>query len=167
MRRRPGRIMTGFLLPLALAGGLLAGPAATAGAAVAPGTGSLPALYNLGGGPGGVWNLPQVRPKVFYIFADGSAALIRLHWARWTRTRAVTRKAVYYYRTGPCCTRRDQHYRKITVTLSRVRQHGGPKRGPYFVRMKITGPHIKTQILTYSVTRSNGQVFGAWLEKNA
>jgi hypothetical protein len=159
--------VTGLLLPLALAGGLLAGPAGTAGAAAAPRTAPLPALYNLGGGPGGTWNRPTVRPKAFAIAVDGSAALIRLHWARWTHTRAVTKKATYYYRTGPCCTRRDQHYRKVTVTLSRVRQHGGPKPGPYFVRMVVRGPHIKTLTFTYSVTRANGQAFGAWLEKSA
>jgi len=162
MRIQPGRLMAASLITLVLASGLLAGQAATVGASTAA-PGPLPVLYNLGGGTGSAWNNPQVRPRKFVIFADGSAALIGMHWARWTRTRAVTRQAVYYYRTGPCCTSTDQHRRKVTVTLSRVRQRGGPRRGPYFVRMVITGHHFRTRTLTYKVLRAGGQAFGSWL----
>jgi hypothetical protein len=150
------------LITLVLAGTLLAGPAVTVGASAAA-SGPLPVLYNLGGGAGSVWNLPQVRPRRFYIFADGSAALIGMRWARWTRTRAVTRQAVYYDRTGPCCTGTDQHRHKVTVTLSRVRQRGGPRRGPYFVHMVITGHRFPTQTLNYKVFRGGGTVIGSWL----
>ena len=165
MRIRPGRIVAP-LITLVLASTLLAGPAVTAGASAA-GPGPLPVLYNLGGGTGSVWNLPQVRPRKFFIFADGSAALIGMRWARWTRTRAVTRQAVYYDRTGPCCTGTDQHRHKVTVTLSRVRQRGGPRRGPYFVRMVITGHHFPTQTLTYKVFRGGGTVIGSWLSHSS
>jgi hypothetical protein len=166
MRIQAGRIVVPSLITLVLAGALLAGPAVTAGAAAA-GPGPLPVLYNLGGGTGSVWNKPQVRPRKFFIFADGSAALIGMRWARWTRIRAVTSQAVYYDRTGPCCTGTDQHRHKVTVTLSRVRQRGGPRRGPYFVRMVITGHHFTTQTLTYTVFRSGGTVIGSWLSHSS
>jgi hypothetical protein len=154
------------LIALVAASALLAGPAATAGASAAA-PGPLPVLYNLGGGTGSVWNLPQIKPRKFFIFADGSAALIGMHWARWTRTRAVTSRAVYYDRTGPCCTGTDEHRHKVTVTLSRVRHRGGPRRGPYFVRMVITGHHFRTETLTYKVLRAGGQVIGGWQLHNS
>jgi hypothetical protein len=154
------------LTTLVLASALLAGPAVTVGASTA-GPGPLPVLYNLGGGTGSVWNKPQVRPRRFIIFADGSAAVIGMRWARWTRTRAVTRQAVYYHRTGPCCTGSGQHRHKVTVTLSRVRHRGGPRRGPYFARMVITGHHFPTQTLTYKVFRAGGKVFGSWLSHSS
>ena len=166
MRIQPGRIVVPSLITLALAGTLLAGPAVTAGASAAR-PGPLPVLYNLGGGTGAVWNFPQVKPRKFFIFADGTAALIGMHWARWTHTRAVTSRAVYYDRTGPCCTGTDQHRHKVTVTLSRVRQRGGPRRGPYFVRMVITGHHFATETLTYTVFRGGGTVAGGWLLHNS
>jgi hypothetical protein len=72
MRIQPGRIVMASLITLVLAGALLAGPAVTVGASTAA-TGPLPVLYNLGGGTGSVWNNPQVRPRKFVIFADGSA----------------------------------------------------------------------------------------------
>src|SRR5690348_1622569 len=166
MRIQPGRLMAASLITLVLASALQAGPAVTVGASTAA-PGPLPVLYNLGGGTGSAWNLPQVRPRKFFIFADGSAALIGMHWARWTRVRAVTRQAVYYHRTGPCCTSTDQHRHKVTVTLSRVRHRGGPRRGPYFVRMVITGHHFRTRTLTYTVLRAGGQVFGSWLSRTS
>jgi hypothetical protein len=152
-------------LALALAVGLLAGSAGTAGAS--PGTASksapLPVLYNLGGGLGSVWNKPEVKPAIFYIFADGSGAVIGMHWARWNHATAVTSKATDYVRTGPCCTKSDQHYYKVTVTLSNVRSSGGPRRGPYFTKMVITGHGIRTLKYTYKVSRAGGLVFGSWV----
>jgi hypothetical protein len=71
--------------------------------------GSVPVLYNLGGGTGAVWDYPQVKPK-------------------------ISSKATEYERTGPCCTKADQHYYKVTVTLSGVRSRGGVRPGPYFTR---------------------------------
>src|SRR5262249_39806023 len=82
MRIQPGRIVLPSLITLVVASALLAGPAVTAGASAA-GQGPLPVLYNLGGGTTAVWNLPQVRPRKFLRFADGSAALIGMRWARW------------------------------------------------------------------------------------
>jgi hypothetical protein len=43
---------------------------------------------------------------------------------------AVTSKATEYERTGPCCTRADQHYYKVTVTLSGTGQIGWAQPGP-------------------------------------
>jgi hypothetical protein len=154
--------MRKILLALALAAALLAGSAGTAGAAPAAAAKSapLPVLYNLGGDGGiAVWNLPQVKPKTFFIFADGSGAVIDMRWARWTHTTAVTSTATDYYRTGPCCTKSDQHYVKVTVTLSGVRSSGGPRPGPYFTKMVIAGRGIHTLRYTYEVSHG----FGGWL----
>jgi len=152
--------MRKILLALALAVALLAGLTSTAGASVtAPARSApLPVLYNLGGTPAGGWNLPQVKPKIFYIFADGSAALIGMHWAHWNHSTAVSSKAVEYVRTGPCCTKSDQHYHKVTVTLSGVRNRGGPRPGAYFTKMVITGRGFRTLKYTYKVSRG----FGFW-----
>jgi WD40 repeat protein len=90
---------------------------------------ALPVLYNLGGALAAVWNNPQVKPVVFYIFADGSAAIGGMRWARWNDATAVTSSATYYDRSGACCTKSDQHYYKVTVTLSDVRQRRGRRLG--------------------------------------
>jgi hypothetical protein len=152
--------MRKILLALALAVALLAGSAGTAGASTAA---KLPVLYNLGGGLGSVWNNPQVKPKIFYIFADGSAAVTGMHWARWNHTTAVTSQATEYERTGPCCTKADQHYHKVTVTLSVVKSRGGPRSGPYFTKMVITGHGFRTLTYKYKVFRGGGMVFGGWI----
>jgi hypothetical protein len=156
--------MKKILLALALGAALVAGSAGAASAS--PATASkpapLPVLYNLGGGPGAVWDYPQVKPKTFYIFADGSAAVIGMRWARWNRSTAVTSAATEYERTGPCCTKSDQHYYKVTVTLSDVRYRGGPRPGPYFTKMVITGRGFRTLRYTYKVTRAGGLVIGGW-----
>jgi WD40 repeat protein len=127
---------------------------------------ALPVLYNLGGGLGSVWDNPQVRPVGFAIFADGSAAITGMHWAIWNDATAVTSSATYYDRSGPCCTSSDQHYYKVTVTLSDVRQRGGPHPGPYYSRMVITGPGFHTSTYTYEVLSgiavAGGTVIGGW-----
>jgi hypothetical protein len=157
--------MRKILLALALAAALLAGSAgmASASPAAASKPAPLPVLYNLGGGTAAVWNNPQVKPKIFYIFADGSAAVIGMRWARWNHRTAVTSKATEYERTGPCCTKADQHYYKVTVTLSGVRSRGGVRPGPYFTRMVITGRGVRTLKYTYKVFRHGSLVIGAWL----
>jgi hypothetical protein len=157
--------MKKILLALALATALLAGSAGAAGAspAAASRAAPLPVLYNLGGGSGAVWNKPQVKPATFYIFADGSAAVIGMRWAQWNHVRAVTSTATDYYRTGPCCTNSDQHYHKVTVTLSGVRYRGGPRPGPYFGKMVITGRGFRTLTYTYKVFRHGSLVIGAWI----
>lgn len=156
--------MKKILLALALGAALLAGSAGTA--AASPATAAprvpLPVLYNLGGGLGSVWNNPQVKPKIFYIFADGSAAVIGMHWARWNHNTAVTSAATEYERTGPCCTKSDQHYHKVTVTLSQVRYRGGPRSGAYFAKMVIAGRGFRTLTYTYKVLRGGGLV-GYWI----
>jgi poly(3-hydroxybutyrate) depolymerase len=157
--------MRKILLALALAAALLAGSAATAGAspAAASKPTPLPVLYNLGGADAAVWNNPQVKPAIFYIFADGSGAVIGMRWARWNHSTAVTSKATDYSRTGPCCTKSDQHYQKVTVTLSHVRYRGGPRPGPYFTKMVITGRGFRTLTYTYKVFRHGSVVIGGWL----
>ena len=153
------------LLALALATALLAGSAGTANASAVTASkpAPLPVLYNLGGGLGSAWNKPEVRPAKFYIFADGSGAVIGMRWARWNHTAAITSRATDYIRTGPCCTNSDQHYYKVTVTLSGVRYRGGPRPGPYFTKMVITGHGFRTLKYTYKVLRGGGQVIGAWI----
>jgi hypothetical protein len=155
--------MRKILLALALAVALLAGSAGTATAAPAAKPAPLPVLYNLGGGLGSVWNNPQVKPKIFYIFADGSGAVTGMRWASWNHSKAVTRTATDYYRTGPCCTKSDQHYRKVTVTMSVVRNSGGPRPGPYFTKMVIVGRGFRTLTYRYKVFRGGGQAFGGWV----
>ena len=151
-------------LALSLAAALLAGSAGLASAApvAASKPAPLPVLYNLGGGTGTVWDSPQVKPKTFFIFADGSAALTGMTWARWNQSTAVTSKATEYERTGPCCTKADQHYYKVTVTLSGVRSSGGVRPGRYFTKMAITGHDFRTLKYTYRVTRVRGSVIGGW-----
>jgi hypothetical protein len=147
---------------LALAG-LLAGASASASAGASVGASAsasaaakpapLPVLYNYDFKSGG-WTLPQVRPKgPWWIFIDGMAFIYKMHWSHWNGRTAVA-SAVYYDRTGPCCTKADQHYYKITMTLSDVWHRGGPHPGPYFDRMTLTGGvHAK---LTYN------QKFKVW-----
>jgi hypothetical protein len=157
--------MRKILLALALAIALLAGSAGMAGASAvmtskpAP----LPVLYNLGGGLGSVWNSPEIRPAIFYIFADGSGAVTGMRWARWNHGTAVTSRATDYNRTGPCCTKSDQHYHKVTVTLSDVRYRGGPRPGPYFTKMVITGRGFRTLKYAYKVFRHGSLVIGGWI----
>ena len=146
--------MRKILLALALAAALLAGSAGAASASPATASKSapLPVLYNLGGGLGSVWNNPQTRPTIFYVFADGSGAVIGMRWARWNHATAVTSKATDYVRSGPCCTNSDQHYVKVTVTLSDVRYRGGPRPGAVLyqdghLRPRHPHPHVHLQSL--------------------
>jgi hypothetical protein len=156
--------MRKILLALALASALLAGSAGFADASPVTHqkTAPLPVVYDLGGGLASVWNQPELRPATFYIFADGSGAVIGMRWARWNGSTAVTSKATDYSRTGPCCTTSDQHYHAVTVTLSDVRYSGGPRPGPYFTKMVITGRGFRTLIYTYKVSRGGNLVIGGW-----
>jgi len=114
--------------------GLLVGVSTSAAAKQAP----LPVLYNYDFKTGG-WTLPQVKPSgPWLIFVDGTAYIYDMHWSRWNDSTAVA-TAIYYDRTGACCTKADQHYYKITMTLSDVLRQGGPQPGPYFDRMTLTG----------------------------
>jgi len=126
---------------------LLAGAGTGASAAAKAQSTPLPALYNYDFSTGG-WTHPEVRQTgAWLIFIDGSAFIDKFHWSRWNGSTAVA-AAVYYDRTGPCCTSADQHYYRITVTLSHVLRRGDQKPGPYFDVMTLTGGvHAK---LTYS-----------------
>jgi len=152
--------MRKILLAPALAIALLAGTAGTAGAS--PATASrpapLPALYNLDPRPPAVWNNPEVRPAIFAIFADGSAAVIGMHWARWNYTTAVTSSATEVNYVGG----RLAHSYKVTMTLSDVRHSGGPRPGPYFTKMVIAGRGITTYTYTYKVFMDGSLVDGSW-----
>jgi hypothetical protein len=154
-----------ILRALTLGAALVAGSVGTASASTATTSTpvQLPVLYNLGGGLGSVWDHPQVKPEIFYIFADGSAAVIGMRWARWNHSTAITSTATEYERTGPCCTKSDQHYHKVTVTLLDVSYRGGPRPGPYFTRMVITGRGFRTLRYTYKVIRAGGFVVGSWI----
>jgi hypothetical protein len=156
--------MRKILSTLAVAAALVAGSAGAASASPATPSSSapLPVLYNLGGGLGSVWNKPDVKPAIFYIFADGSGAVTGMHWAYWNHATAVTRTATDYSRSGPCCTKADQHYFAVTVTLSGVRSRGGPRPGPYFTRMVITGRGFRTLTYTYKVFRHGSLAIGYW-----
>lgn len=159
-----------FLLITAVLAAMLAmstaASAASVNAAAPAAARPLPVLYNLGDGPnlGTAWNKPEIRPAIFYIFADGSGAVIGMHWARWTPTGAVTSSAIDYSRTGPCCTKADQHYYKVTVTLSDVQLRGAPRPGPYFTRMVIAGGrNFRTLAYAYRVFHGSGLVMGGWV----
>ena len=46
--------------------------------------------------------------------------------------------------------------------LSDVRYRGGPRPGPYFTRMVVTGRGFRTLTYTYKVFRGGRLVFGGW-----
>jgi hypothetical protein len=127
----------------------------------APASTALPALYGLAGAIA-VWNYPEIRPATFLIFADGSAYMSGMRWARWNDITAITSSATYYDRSGPCCTKADQHYYHVTVTLSGVREYGAPQPGPYFTRMTVTGPDFRTLTYTYKTIHLGGTLAGGW-----
>lgn len=118
------RLLTVLALATAVPGILIAvviPASAGVGSAASPARATpLPVLYNLGGGSGSVWNLPQRRPAIFYLAADGSAVLgdmpHHLKWTKWTMTSASA-TGDYYYRTGPCCT---YHSDPVTITANHV-----------------------------------------------
>lgn len=116
----------------------------------------LPVLYNLGGSAGASWNLAQRRPVIFYLAADGSAALgnkaHHLKWTKWNRVSAAA-NGDYYYRTGPCCK-----YRSDAVTISAnhvVRQNANKS---WYDRMTIR--FSKNKSVTIQFERIDG--FGFW-----
>jgi hypothetical protein len=116
---------------------------------------SLPVLYNLGGGSGADWNLPQRKPVIFYLAADGSAALgdkaHHLKWAKWAMTSAAA-TGDYYYRTGSCCTYRSD---PVTITANHVVRQANTS---WYDRMTIR--FSKTKTVTIQFERING--IGFW-----
>ena len=123
----------------------------------------LPVLYNLGGGTGSVWNHPEIKPAIFYIFADGSGGRHRHALGSLEPQHGRHQQSYRVQRTGPCCTKSDQHYHKVTVTLSDVRYRGGARPGPYFTKMVITGRGFRTLKYTYKVIRHGSLVIGGWI----
>jgi hypothetical protein len=115
----------------------------------------LPVLYNLGGGEGSVWNLAQRRPKIFFLAADGSAALgnkpHHLKWTKWTR-KSATATGKYFFRNGPCCT---YHSRSVKITVNHAVRQNAHK--SWFDRMTIR--FSKTKAVTLQYKRINGDGF--------
>jgi hypothetical protein len=123
---------------------------------VAPAKATSPVLYNLGGGSGAVWNLAQRRPVIFYLAADGSAALgDKAHHLKWTKWNTVSGAATgeYYYRTGPCCKYRSD---AVSITVSHVVGQHRSKR--WYDRMTIR--FTKSKSVTIQYKRIDG--FGFW-----
>jgi hypothetical protein len=112
-----------------------------------------PVLYNLGGGTTASWNLPQRRPKIFFLAADGSAALgnkpHHLKWSRWTR-KSATATGRYFFRNGPCCT---YHSRSVRITADHVRRNAHRS---WYDRMTIRFSKTRSVVLQYKRTGGNG-----------
>jgi hypothetical protein len=144
-------------VPGILIGMVIPASAAVHTAAVPARTTPLPVLYNLGGGSGASeWNLPQRRPTIFYLAADGSAALGEtahpLKWTLWTMTSAAA-TGRYYYRTGPCCTYQSD---PVTITANHVVAQNANT--SWYDRMTIR--FSKTKSVTIQYERING--IGFW-----
>jgi hypothetical protein len=154
------RLLTALAL-LAAVLGTLAGTSISASAGVqyrgAPAKAApLPVLYNLGGGIGADWNLAQRRPVIFYLAADGSAALgDKAHHLKWTRWDKASAAAIgrYYYRTGPCCKYRSE---AVKITASHVVRQSARK--SWYDRMTIR--FSKSKSVTIQFERLDG--FGFW-----
>jgi len=107
----------------------------------------LPVLYNLGGCEGACWNLAQRRPVIFYLAADGSAALgdkaHHLKWTKWDRTSAAA-TGRYYYRTGPCCKFRSD---AVKITANHVVRRNAHR--SWYDRMTIRFSKRKSVTIKY------------------
>jgi hypothetical protein len=155
-------IMVGIVIAGAAAGTAVAATVShpsrsPAAAALAP----PPVLYDYDAASGG-WTSPQVKPAGWVLFVDGRAALTDMHWARWDGSTAVTSSATWYERDGSGFTKSDQHSYQVTVTLSDVRDSGGPRAGSYFSRMVIAGGGLRTLTYTYEVSREGSIVVASW-----
>ena len=124
--------MLGLAVPAAMLGTLIGG---TASASAAPARGT-PVIYNLGSN--GNWNKAERKPAVFYLAADGSAALgdtaHHLRWSKWAAASASGRGR-YYYRTGPCCRYK---YDAVTITANDVRNDYFDKLELKFAKTSVT-----------------------------
>ena len=159
------------LVTIALAIGLLAGSVSMASATpvAAP---KLPVLYNLGGASFAAWNLPQVRPGVFYVFADGSAALVGakgtprdkpIHWKSWTQRSAF---ADGYFTWRVNAAPGPYYFSAATITLWDVKTRGGVRAGVrYYDKMTIdfTQCHCNSHVvLQYRTGGSGKYIAGGW-----
>ena len=159
------------LVTIALAIGLLAGSVSMASATPVSAP-KLPVLYNLGGAPFAAWNLPQVRPRVFYIFADGSAALVGakgtprdkpIHWKSWTQRSAF---ADGYFTWRVNAAPGPYYFSAATITLWDVKTRGGVRAGVrYYDKMTIdfTQCHCNSHVvLQYRTGGSGKYIAGGW-----
>lgn len=116
----------------------------------------LPVLYNVGGCAGACWNLAQRRPVIFYLEADGSAALgeqaHHLKWTKWNKASAAA-TGRFYYRTGPCC---KFHSDAVQITANHVVRRNANR--SWYDRMTIRFSKRKSFTIKYE--RIDG--FGFW-----
>jgi len=137
-----------------VAGSVIPASAEASGPASPAKSAPLPVLYNLGNN--GNWNLAQRRPAIFFLAADGSAALgdkaHHLKWTRWNATAAAA-SGRYYYRTGACCKYRSD---AVTITANHVVRQSAKK--SWYDRMIIK--FSKTRSVTIQFERIDG--FGFW-----
>lgn len=161
------------LITIALAIGLLAGSASTASAvpAAAP---KLPALYNLGGASYAAWNLPQIRPGIFYIAADGMTALVGakgtpkdkpIHWKSWTQRSAF---ADGYFTWRVNAAPGPYYFSAATISLWDVRTRGGARAGVrYYDKMTIdfTQCHCNSHVVLQYRTLGSGKYIGGFWDQ--
>jgi hypothetical protein len=169
-RQDKGWGMRRSLTAIALAIGLLAGSASTASATTTATAPKLPALYNLGGASFAAWNAPEVRPGIFYIAADGMAALVGakgtpqdkpIHWKSWTQRSAL---ADGYYTWRVNAAPGPYYFLAATISLWDVQARGGVRAGVrYYDKMTIafTQCHCKI-VLQYRTLGSGKYIGGYW-----
>jgi hypothetical protein len=164
--------MRKYLAALVLAIGILAGNVSAVSAATPAMAEKLPALYNLGGVSFAAWNLPQVRPKYFYIAADGSAALVGakgkpldkpIRWKSWTQGSALG-YGNYTWRTNPAPG--PYHFSAVTIKLWDVKTHGGARAGVrYYDKMTVSFTQCRCNshvVFEYYTVGSGKFIAGGW-----
>ena len=158
------------LITIALAIGLLAGSASTASATTTATAPKLPALYNLGGASYAAWNLPQIRPGIFYIAADGMSLLVGgkgtpkdkpIHWKSWTQRSAF---ADGYLAGRNNAAPGPYHFSAATISLWDVKTSGGARPGVrYYDKMTIDFTQCHCHIvLQYRTVGSGKYIAGGW-----
>jgi hypothetical protein len=137
------RVVLGLALPAAMLGTVM-GSTTWASAAPAKGT---PVIYNLGNN--GNWNKAERKPVIFYLAADGSAALgdtaHHVRWSKWA-AKTATGKGRYYYRTGPCCKYKSD---AVTITANDVKKSYFEKLTIKFAKTSVTLEYKQVSGLGY------------------
>jgi hypothetical protein len=163
--RPKGGDMRRSLITIGLAIGLLAG---TTNAASATTPAKLPVLYNLGGAPYAAWNLQQIRPGIFYIFADGSAALVGakgtpkdkpIHWKSWTQGSA---SAQGYFTWRDSAAPGPYNFSAATITLWDVKTRASVR---FYDKMTIDFTKCRCNshvVLQYRTIGSGKYIAGGW-----
>ena len=162
------------LITIALAIGLLAGSASTASATTTATAPKLPALYNLGGASFAAWNLPQIRPGIFYIAADGMTALVGakgtpkdkpIHWKSWTQRSAF---ADGYFTWRVNAAPGPYYFSAATISLWDVQTRGGARAGVrYYDKMTIdfTQCHCNSHVVLQYRTLGSGKYIGGFWDQ--